>query len=364
MADILGLGLSHFGGFMFPPHLMAARVKARLADGTLPAHLDHPDKWPAAMRAEWGDDEGASFAARHAARYFAGLDRVRAALDSFDPDAVIVFGDDQYECFREDLVPPYCVFVAREFRLRPYARARVFGAGPANIWDDPPDAERVHAGAPGIAGHLLRALMEAGFDPAYSYSLPHQDHLGHAFANTLLYLDHRRRGFSWPVIPFAINAYGADLIRARGGHVPDGRAVSGEGGGKAEAPLPDPPAPSPARLFDLGAAIARILNASPWRVALVGSSSFSHGFLTAKHAYFYPDIAADRARHAELAAGDYAAWRRLTVAGLEEAGQHELLNWCPLVGAMHALGRKPAYCELMESWLMNSSKVVAVFPPA
>ena len=41
--------------------------------------------------------------------------------------------------------------------------------------------------------------------------------LAHAFTNTLLYLDWDRRGFPWPVIPFAINCYGSDLIHAQGG---------------------------------------------------------------------------------------------------------------------------------------------------
>lgn len=358
MAAILGLGLSHFGGFMFPDDDMTSRIRARLADGTLPESLNHPDKWPAKMRAEWGDDEGAAFAARHKAQYFAALDRVRTALDAFRPDAVIIFGDDQYECFREDLVPPYCVFVAHEFRTKPYLRARVFGGGVPNIWNDPFDAVFSHRGQPEIAGFLLHALMRDGFDPAYSYKLPHQDFLGHAFTNTLIYLDHRRAGFDWPVIPFAINAYGADLIQAQGGLVPDGRA------GNPATALPEPPAPSPARCFDLGAAIARALAPTPWRVALVGSSSWSHGFLTAKHHFFYPDVASDHVRHAELAAGDYAAWRRLSIETLRDAGQHELLNWMPMLGAMHALGQKPAYCEFIESWLMNSDKCVAVIPPA
>ena len=52
MADILGLGMSHFGGFMFPGEDMTSRVRARLNDGSLPASLDHPSKWPEAMRAE------------------------------------------------------------------------------------------------------------------------------------------------------------------------------------------------------------------------------------------------------------------------------------------------------------------------
>jgi len=357
VGDILGLGLSHFGGFMFPDEDMASRVRARLDDGSLPASLDHPSKWPEPMRAEWGNDAGSSFAKRHKADYFAGLDRIRDALDAFAPDAVVIFGDDQYECFREDLVPPYCLFIAHEFRTRPYLRARLFGAERQNIWNDPFDTVLTHRGAPEIAGRLLHALFEQGFDPACSYGLPHQDYLGHAFANTLLYLDHRRTGFPYPVIPFAINAYGAELLRSRGGYVPE-ESVPGSPGW-----LPDPPMPSPARCFDLGRALAGAIADSPWRVALVGSSSFSHGFLTAKNDYLYPDIPSDRARHAELAAGNYGAWRGLSIKDLREAGQHELLNWCPMVGAMDALGQMPSYCELLESHLMNSSKCVAVFPP-
>jgi len=269
----------------------------------------------------------------------------------------MLFGDDQYECFREDLVPPYCVFLGASYTARPYARARAIGGEGGNIWKEPQDSEFTYRGAPEIARFVLETLFDAGFDAAYSYRLPHQDHLGHAFSNTLVYLDHRRAGWNWPVIPVAINAYGGALIRAQGGLA----GLEGEDGGGA-APA-DPPGPSPARCFDLGAAIARALRPSPWRVALVATASFSHGFLCAKHHYFYPDMDADRARFAELASGNYRAWRGLTRAGLEDAGQHELVNWSPLLGAMDALGQKPALSELLESYLMNSNQWVAIMPP-
>lgn len=355
MAEILGLGLSHFGGFMFPDDDMASRIKARLADGSLPPALDHPSKWPAGMREEWGNDEGASFAHRHRERYFHGLDRIRAALDDFAPDAVMIFGDDQYECFREDLVPPYCVFAADRFQSKPYLRARGLGGDCANIWNDPFDTVIDNEGAPHIARFVLNALLDQGFDPSYSYRLPHQDYLGHAFTNTLMFLDHRRKGWRYPILPVAINSYGSALIRAKGG------LVTKDGNGSADRP-PDPPAPSPRRCFELGQAIARILAPSPWRVALVATASFSHAFLTQKNHFFYPDMPSDRKRFAELSSGAYTAWRDLTIAQLEDAGQHELLNWCPMVGAMHELGRKPAFADLLESYLMNSNKCVAIFP--
>ena len=83
-------------------------------------------------------------------------------------------------------------------------------------------------------------------------------------------------------------------------HIPNGRQLIAAKGYMASLanPLPvdelDPPSPSPRRHFDLGAACARILKDSPWRVALVASSSWSHAFLTRKHYYLYPDHAADQ----------------------------------------------------------------------
>ena len=34
---------------------------------------------------------------------------VRKALDDFNPDLVLIWGDDQYENFREDIIPAFCV---------------------------------------------------------------------------------------------------------------------------------------------------------------------------------------------------------------------------------------------------------------
>jgi hypothetical protein len=189
----------------------------------------------------------------------------------------------------------------REFLLKPYARTRAIGGEQANIWDDPFDSKIDIEGSPEIARFLLEALCGAGYDAAYRYRTPHQDHPGHAFANTLMYLDHRRTGWRYKVIPFAINAYGSALIQVKGGLADEARSDD------TARRLPDPPAPSSALCFDLGQALARALKPSPWRVALIATASFSHAFLTAKNHFFYPDIGSDRARFAKLASGNYAA---------------------------------------------------------
>ncbi len=125
----------------------------------------------------------------------------------------------------------------------------------------------------------------------------------------------------------------------------------------------DPPSPSPARCFDLGRAAARVMSESPWRVALIASSSWSHAFLTPKHHLLYPDVEADREMYERLRTGDYEAWRRISLEAIEDSGQQEMLNWMCLVGAMAELDRRPAETDLVETYLFNSSKCFALFPP-
>ena len=64
----------------------------------------------------------------------------------------------------------------------------------------------------------------------------------------------------------------------------------------------DPPSPSPKRCFELGQAIGRVLKGMPERAVIMGSSSWSHGFLTERNHFLWPDHEADRAAF-EPAAG-------------------------------------------------------------
>src|SRR5262249_54082880 len=157
---------------------------------------------------------------------------------------------------------------------------------------------------------------ESGFDVACSYKLHHAAEMGHAHTRTVLYLDYDRRGFDYPVIPFHVNCYGSNL-RVRSGHLP---MLDGQ-------PVRPPPAPMPWRCYDLGKRVAEIIQDSPWRAAVIGSSSWSHGTLTAKHSFLYPDVEADRRRHQELAAGELRRWRDLDPREMQASGQHEMLNW-------------------------------------
>ena len=115
--------------------------------------------------------------------------------------------------------------------------------------------------------------------------------------------------------------------------------------------------------MELGAAAARAMLESPWRVALIASSSWSHAFLTEKNWWMYCDVESDRARFEEFQAGNFEAWRGLTTAQVEDAGQQEMLNWMCLAGALSELERKPEIVEFQQTYVHNSSKCLAVARP-
>ena len=307
-----------------------------------------PANWPKELMAELGNDDGLSAANRCGERFGNDFRAIRKILDDFNPDFVLVWGDDQYENFKEDIIPPFCVLAYESIEHRPWAESRW-----RNVWDEPKDAAFAYTGHRPAAKLLTGGLLDEGFDVSYAYRPLHHP-LGHAFMNTLLFLDYDRQGFPYPVVPFQVNCYGRRVIAQRGG-------LGGVASMRAEDL--DPPSPSPARCFDLGGASARVLSASPWRVALIASSSWSHAFLTPKHHLLYPDVEADRAMYETLRAGNYQAWRQTSLAAVEESGQQEMLNWMCLVGAMAELDRRPAETDLIETYLFNSSKCFAFFPP-
>ena len=344
MAEILALGISHYPPLSGHDERMATILRRMLQNPDLPPKLRTPEGWPAPMQAEWGDDEGKTSAAKHRAALVGWMDRTRAALDAFKPDFVLLWGDDQYENFREDIIPPYCIAAHEKFSFSPRSD---------NVWGETDKVYELR-GNPTAAKMLATRLIEQGFDTAYAYKPLHHP-LGHAFTNAIFYLDYHRAGFHYPIVPFAINCYGRKVVSQRGG-------VPAFDKPQTDADF-DPPAPTPWRLFDLGAATARILAKSPYRVALLASSGWSHAFLTGKNYYLYPDTPADRQMYEHLRNGNYDAWRSYSGPAVEDSGQQEILNWMCLVGAMSTLDRKPKETGFVDTWIFNSSKTFLIAPP-
>jgi len=356
MGQVLGLGISHYPLFSGVDENMSAILRMRLRDPDVPAEVKDPRSWPPLMREEWSNDQGTRAAAHHRERMLVGLRKVRQALDEFKPDFVVIWGDDQYENFKEDIIPPFCVLAYSDFTLKPWAQAHesAMVSGKANVWGEPADKSfdiRFHREA---AKHLTTKLLASDFDVSYAYQPLHHEGLSHAFLNAVLYLDYDRRGFNYPIIPVQINCYGELVVSYRG--FVSSYAERGK-------PL-DPPSPSPKRCFDFGAAIAKICRESPWRVALVASSSWSHAFSVDKTWRMQPDVEADRNLYQAMVKGDFDYWRQFTLEQIAASGEQETLNWFALLGAMNALNQRCAWSDFVETYVFNSSKVAAIFPPS
>lgn len=346
MGEILGLGMTHHPGLLRPDEPGSTMLSLTLKHNPkVPEERKNPLSWPEGMRTEFGEDEGLAAATKHREKLVAAFRKIRAAIDDFKPDFLLVWGDDQYENFKEDIIPAFCVLAWNDIEAQP------FRGMSKNPWHEPKDKVFQYPGCPKEGRYLAKKLLEQGIDMAYAYKPLHKDGLGHAFVYTLLFLDYDRTGIGYPVLPFQVNCYGSRVIRNRGQDLGDWYAE------------PDPPAPTPKRCMEVGAAVVRALKDSPWRVATIASSSWSHAFLTEKNHWLHPDIEADRARLEEFRNADWDAWRRLTLDQIEESGQQELLNWMCLAGAMEELGRKPEIIDWVESWVCNSNKCFALFRP-
>lgn len=350
MGQILGLGITHYPGLCYKGNL-SRRIKLLLADPLLPEHLRSPERWHPTMREQWSTDEGLAHGEKHRQDMINYFRNARAELDAFQPDWVLLWGDDQYENYHEDCVPPFSVLAYDSVDVQPW-KGNQRGQ---NWWDEPEDQTFTIAGHRQGGKYLASALLGDGIDVAYAYKVRH---LGHAFVNSVLYLDFDRKGFPYPVVPFTVNAYGRWLVSAHGRPMTPSEAAKVS----AETEL-DPPGPQPWRCFQVGAAIARALAASPWRVAVIASSSWSHSFLVAKNSLMIPDVESDKRYYEALRDGDWATWRNTTIEQAEDRGHHELLNWFCIAGAMSELGRKPDESVFLESWITNSDKVFAVFRP-
>ena len=258
----------------------------------------------------------------------------------------MVWGDDQYENFREDVIPPYCIYAHESFE---FAAACQITSG---------TSRRTRSFAlPGhvtAAKYLARGLIEAGFDTAYSYKPLHHP-LGHAFANAVLYLDYDRKGFPYPIIPFAINCYGRRVIAQRGGLPVFENPPS-------EAHL-DPPAPTPAATVRSrrrhcahlrGESLARRAAGIVGLVARVPHRE--EPFSLSGHAGRSASVRC-------VARGQLRRVAQLSsrLGGGERAAGNPELDVPG--GALEELERKPAETEFIDTWIFNSSKCFLTAPP-
>jgi hypothetical protein len=326
--------------------LMSGPLKGALKSERIRPELKDPANWPAPMQELWGKDEGAAGGARSRARQIEQFRKLRGALDEFQPDFILIWAKDARESLKDFAVPQYCIQAHKS------ADSKLFTSlgRTENLFGEDPDRLVPVAGHPEGAKHLVRGLMNEGFDPTYSLEPMHPDGLAHTFKGVVVHLDWDKRQFTTPVVPVSVDPFGP---RQRG---QDGLAP-------IDPSLPRPI--SPQRAFDLGRATARVLRRSPYRVALVAGTGWSHANNTSwERSWIHPDMEGDKRRHEEWANNRFDTWGSFTYEELEEYGQWEMLCWIMLAGAMTEIGAKVRHSDFQEGWIFNSNWVNTVFTVA
>jgi aromatic ring-opening dioxygenase catalytic subunit (LigB family) len=155
---------------------------------------------------------------------------------------------------------------------------------------------------------LANAILETGiaehFDLAFSWEAP----LDHAFLSPVntMYGD---RSIP-PLVPIWVNCFVA-------------------------------PQPTAARCFALGRHLARVVAQSPWNVAIIGTGGLSHFPELALSRVGETDTVFDRKVLGWLGEGEHEPLTALSADELHKAGEHELMNWIVVAGAV-----TPARSEL------------------
>jgi 3-O-methylgallate 3,4-dioxygenase len=226
------------------------------------------------------------------------LDRLAASIAAARLDALIVVGDDQREQYFEDNMPAFLVYcgagIANSTLDLP-AEAPEYWKRARSVYHEP-QAPREYPVARELGLHLVRELMERGFDPSYAEKLLRPRGEGHAFG----FVHRRLMGANVvPIVPLVVNTY-----------------------------YP-PNQPRPQRCFSLGRAVAEAIGQFPGksRVGIIASGGLSH---------FTIDEELDRAVLDACARGDGAALTAIPPRKLN-SGSSEIRNWIVAAGAAAGL---------------------------
>ena len=163
------------------------------------------------------------------------MDAIAGMGDRFvarKPDALIVVADDHMNAFSFNCVPAICVRTGKKVQRMMQAEAEAFD----KVLEHMATEYVLHEE---LANHILDQGVAGGFDLALSWEAP-VDHAFLAPVNTM----HGTRPIP-PLVPIWVNCFVA-------------------------------PQPTAARCFALGRHIAKVVAASPWNVAIIGTGGLSH----------------------------------------------------------------------------------------
>jgi 3-O-methylgallate 3,4-dioxygenase len=281
MANLVGcLAMSHAPQLMLNPDhwgLLNTREKERLPE--------RPELERETAEVKWAKWNGCMEA----------IAKLRRKLEAFDPDTLIVVGDDQHENLIDDNMPPFSIYMGDEVEASVSLR----------YLNQPRSENRTkYRVDTKLAEALTLGLMDEGFDPAYSKRTRYDGGLGHAFARVLKFLmpEPTRR-----IVPVMVNTY-------------------------------YPPAPSAHRCVKFGAALASLVDRFPTagRVVVIGSGGLSHTKI---------DEQLDQ-RFIQALQHNDADYMGVMPASVLVEGTSEIRNWIVTAGAANRRGTLVDYFPL------------------
>lgn len=305
MAEIvLGIGTSHGPLLSTPPEQWDLRAKADRANKAHYFRGKTYDYESLLKERAPGFAREAELDVRREryARCQRALDAAGKKFKDVAPDAFVIVGNDQREIFSNDLTPAITVFRGTEIRNIPDSKPEVSpGLKIAEAGNCPPNGA-TYAGAPDLADHIIRTLIDDEFDITQATKLPDQcERLGIPHAYGFVY--HRVLGDTPPPsVPVIFNVHY------------------------------EPNRPSVRRCLALGHALRSAIR--NWnghqRVALVASGGLTH---------FVVDEEFDQTVLSAMERGDEGALSRLPESYFR-VGTAEIKNWLPVIAAMSAEGKR------------------------
>ncbi|MPZ48093.1 MAG: hypothetical protein GEU75_02065 [Dehalococcoidia bacterium] len=170
-----------------------------------------------------------------------GFRVLRERIAELKTDVLIVFSDDQLECFDFNNYPAFAIYVGEEFKKSPRGGGED-GGRRMGRHAEPGAAFKNH---PQLATALLTGVMKRGFDPAFSMDMPKPDR---GLAGGVIRTAEELTEFpDLPVVPVMMNLYFA-------------------------------PQPTGLRCYQFGKAVREVIDEFPGdlRVGVVGSGGLWH----------------------------------------------------------------------------------------
>ena len=177
MGEILGIGATHYPGL--------TQHRRRYAQGLPALDCGAENRSEVEGSGELALRDGRrdrrrrrpTSARRYHERMWDDFRKLRKIIDDFAPDFIVIFADDQYENFRETIIPPFCVYgLDRDFDQQIWSHG--MNAKVANYWGEPHDWNlRIHGHRDG-AKYLTTGLLNRGVAMPYAYKTAARSHPG------------------------------------------------------------------------------------------------------------------------------------------------------------------------------------------